>query len=141
MKHGYMSFGLPKNSPFKTYMDRIILKMFATGQYQRAVEKWRVIEQDCAPLFRRGTPLSFEKLISLFFLIGIGVFCALIVLLYEKCSYSETEKAKVIVRREENIANFRTILREVHNCFDNNEMPDSRLLQSLYISSEKIKVE
>ena len=122
-------------------MNRVLLKMFSNGQYQRLMEKWEVIERDCAPLFRRGTPLSFEKLVSLFFLIGIGTISALIVLIYEKYSYSDKEKVKLIAKREENIATFRMTLREVHNCLVHNEWPDSKLLQSFYKSLEKIKIE
>ena len=122
-------------------MNRILLRMISNGQYHRLMEKWKVSEQDCEPLFRRGTPLSFEKLVSLFFIIGIGGISALIVLLYEKFSYSDTEKQKLIAHREKNIVTFRMTLREVHNCLVNKEWPDPKLLQALYRSSEKVKVE
>ena len=139
-KDGLMTYGLSKHSPYKIYMNRILLKILANGQYFRLMKNWKVSKQDCTPLIRSGTPLSFEKLFSLFFIIGIGVIAAWIVMLYEKCTFSEKVKAEFIKQREDNIATFRKKLREVHFCLDNHEWPESELLQSFYKSSEKIKI-
>ena len=83
-------------------------------------------------------PLSFEKLISFFFIIGIGVVSALIVMVYEKFSYSEKEKARMIVQREENMKDFIMTVKELHNCIKMNEWPDKKLLRSFYQTSQNI---
>ena len=138
-KYGYMSYTLSKNSPYRKFMNRVLVKMFGSGQYQRLMNTWKDKKPSCTPLVRKGNPLSFKKLVSLFFIIGIGIVSALIVMVYEKFKYSETEKARLIVQREENMKDFIMTVKELHNCIEMNEWPDKKLLQSFYKASHKIK--
>ena len=60
-------------------------------------------------------------------------------MVYEKFTYSEAEKARMNVQREENLKDFLMTVKELHNCIEVNEWPDIKLLQSFYQTSQKIK--
>ena len=138
-KYGYMSYTLSKNSPYRKFMNRVLVKMFGSGQYQRLMNRWKDKKPSCTPLVRKGNPLSFEKLVSLFFIIGIGIVSALVVMIYEKFTFSENEKARLIEQREENLKDFIMTVKELHNCLQMNEWPDKKLLKSYYQATHKIK--
>ena len=74
---------MPKNSPYKKFIDEAILKMFENGKLRIILQRWKIKEPDCSPIIREGKPLNFKKLISIFFIIGLGVLMAIIVLLFE----------------------------------------------------------
>ena len=135
-----MSFGLPKNSPYKIFMNRILLKMDVTGQLHQLNQKWKIDEPNCQPLIRKGNPLSFEKLVSLFLILVIGVFCSLIVMIYEKCSFSKEEKANLISEREASRKRCGIIFKEMKDCLGKGEWPESELLRLFSEASEKIKI-
>ena len=135
-----MSFGLPKNSPYKIFMNKILLKMDITGQLHQLSQKWKVNEPNCQPLIRKGNPLSFEKLVSLFLIIAIGIFSSLIVMIYEKCTFSKEEKANLISEREMSRKRCGIIFEELKDCLDKGKWPDSELLRLFTEASEKIKI-
>ena len=135
-----MSFGLPKNSPYKVFMNRILLKMDVTGQLHQLNQKWKIDEPNCQPLIRKGNPLSFEKLVSLFLILVIGVFCSLIVMIYEKCSFSKKEKSNLISEKEASRKKCGIIFKEMKDCLVKGEWPDSELMKLFNEASEKIKI-
>ena len=135
-----MSFGLPKNSPYKVFMNRILLKMDVTGQLHQLNQKWKIDEPNCQPLIRKGNPLSFEKLVSLFLILVIGVFCSLIVMIYEKCSFSKKEKSNLISEKEASRKKCGIIFKEMKDCLAKGDWPDSELMKLFNEASEKIKI-
>ena len=64
-------------------MKKILFEITEKGQLDKILRKWQPPKPDCAPLRKTGKPMKFEKLISLFFIILIGIILALIVLLFE----------------------------------------------------------
>ena len=74
---------MTKNSPYKKFIDKAILKMFESGKLRNILQRWKVEEPNCSPMIREGKPLNFKKLISIFVIIGLGVLLAIIVVLLE----------------------------------------------------------
>ena len=138
-KYGYMSYTLSKNSPYRKFMNRVLVKMFGSGQYQRLMNRWKDKKPSCTPLVRKGNPLSFEKLVSLFLILVIGVICSLIVMIYEKCTFSKEEKANLISEREASKKRCGIIFKEMKDCLGKREWPDPELIRLFNEASEKIK--
>ena len=134
-----MSFALQKNSPYKIFMNKAFLKMDVSGQLHRMSQKWKINEPNCQPLIRKGNPLNFEKLVSLFLILVIGVICSLIVMIYEKCTFSKEKKANLISEREASKKRCGIIFKEMKDCLGKREWPDSELIRLFNEASEKIK--
>ena len=82
-KKADLSFGLPKNSPYKLFLNNVLNKMFENGQIKRIFEEWKVREPSCRPLLQTGNPLDLKKLISIFMIMCLGFLLALLILAYE----------------------------------------------------------
>ena len=74
---------MTKGSPYKKFIDGVILKMFESGMLNNILQRWKIEEPDCSPLITSGKPLDFTKLISIFFIIILGVLLAIIMVLFE----------------------------------------------------------
>ena len=85
IKMGDLSIGLPKNSPYKVFMNNIVRNPFENGKLKRLQEKWEIKEPSCVPLLTTGDPLSLEKLISIFLIGCIGFLLSFLVFVYELC--------------------------------------------------------
>ena len=83
---------MPKNSHYKKFLDEAILKMFENGKLRIILQRWKIKEPDCSPMIREGKPLNFKKLISIFFIIGLGVLLAIIVVLFENFHHNFLKK-------------------------------------------------
>ena len=81
-----------KNSPYKKFIDEAILKMFENGKLKNILQRWKIKEPDCIPMIREGKPLNFKKLISIFFIMGLGVILAIIVVLFENFQHNFLKK-------------------------------------------------
>ena len=117
--------------------------MYENGQLHNIKKKWEVLKPQCTPLIRRGNPLSFSKLISLFAIIGIGIFIALFVMAYECFAKPKKEVLKHDTNIE--VEKLKSIIQEVHSFLKNNEQPPKHLLitltnYSLNVTQKNIKV-
>ena len=86
---------MTKGSPYKKFIDGVILKMSESGKLNNILQRWKIEEPDCSPLITTGKPLDFRKLISIFFIIGLGVLFAMIVLLFENFQHNILKKNNV----------------------------------------------
>ena len=60
-----------------------MIDMLEQGTLDRILRKWQPPEADCEPLRRTGKSMKFEKLISLFVIVIIGIFLAAITFVLE----------------------------------------------------------
>ena len=65
-------------------MSHIVKEMNEKGQLHQLSKKWELKQPDCQPVHRKGTPISFGKLTTLFLEITLGVLLTLILLFAEK---------------------------------------------------------
>ena len=73
-----------KGLPYGIFMRQIIKEMNENGQLHQLTKKWEWNQPDCQPVHRKGTPISFGKLTTLFLEITLGVLLTLIILFAEK---------------------------------------------------------
>ena len=100
-------------------MKIVLFEITENGQLDKILSKWQPPKPDCSPLIKTGKPMKFEKLISLFFIILIGIILALIMLLLEylyvyyiKPSISTMPLSTPIQKDDEVILELKSILRE-----------------------------
>lgn len=100
-------------------MKIVLFEITENGQLDKILRKWQPPKPDCSPLIKTGKPMKFEKLISLFFIILIGIILALIMLLLEyfyvyyiKPSISTMSLSTRIQKDDEVILELKSILRE-----------------------------
>ena len=73
-----------KELPYALFMKHVILDMTQTGHLHRINTKWdKFTQRDCKPLVKKGNPLNFEKLSSLFFISLFGLLMAIFSLFLE----------------------------------------------------------
>ena len=73
-----------KNSPYEPFLKIAMMKLIESGQVNRLKLEYES-SNICNPILNdEGTPLSYQKLILLFIIMGLGIMFALIVLLYER---------------------------------------------------------
>ena len=91
--------------PYGIFMKQVIFDMTEKGQLHQIITKWeRLTKPDCEPLIRKGKPLSFEKLVSLFIVPIIGFLLAISILILEwvfKFPKTKIKNPIPIVKKEE----------------------------------------
>ena len=78
-------FAIPhwRGLPYAKFMRQMIKEVINKGQLARIKAKWKVSKPDCSPVLRQGKPLTFEKLVLPFIIVGLACILALISLLFE----------------------------------------------------------
>ena len=137
MKSGDMSIGLPKNSPYKSFMNNVLNTLFENGQIKRVMEKWEIKEPSCEPLLVTGEALSLKKLIFIFLIICIGCLLSSFILVCELCR----PKQKFDDDEDLELLRFEKIMSEINKNLSEKIWPNVGLLTLLQDASEKIKTD
>ena len=134
-------------------MKIVLFEITEKGQLDKILRKWQPPKPDCSPLIKTGKPMKFEKLISLFFIILIGIILALIMLLLEyfyvyyiKPSISTMSLSTPIQKDDEVILELKSILRECDGSLNSikcltlilNKLKDWRRHESLLLWGLKV---
>ena len=115
---------MTKGSPYKKFIDGVILKMFESGMLNNILQRWKIEEPDCSPLITSGKPLDFTKLISIFFIIILGVLLAIIMVLFENFRNNLFKKKNNDLFSEKDFVN--QIIEEMVNLFDAMKMKQDK---------------
>ena len=107
---------MTKGSPYKKFIDGVILKMFESGMLNNILQRWKIEEPDCSPLITTGKPLDFTKLISIFFIIILGVLLAIIMVLFENFQNNLFKKKNNDLFSEKDFVNQK--IEEMVNLYD-----------------------
>ena len=129
---------MTKSSPYKKFIDKAILKIIESGKLNNIVKRWEIEKPDCSPLIRKGKPLNFHKLVSIFSIIGFGVLIAFIVVFFENFQHNLTKKKNDPNVKVDEILRFKLIVAEVGKNADQNKIPTSGLINLLLDSYDKI---
>ena len=78
---GYVSMAVSKDSPFKEFMNPVILDIIQSGTLEQSQTKWAIKKADCRSEVK---PISLQKVILTFIGISVGMIFALIMLIAEK---------------------------------------------------------
>ena len=115
---------MTKGSPYKKFIDGVILKMFESGMLNNILQRWKIEEPDCSPLITSGKPLDFTKLISIFFIIILGVLLAIIMVLFENFQNNLFKKKNNDLFSEKDFVNQK--IEEMVNLYDAMKMKQDR---------------
>ena len=115
---------MTKGSPYKKFIDGVILKMFESGMLNNILQRWKIEEPDCSPLITTGKPLDFTKLISIFFIIILGVLLAIIMVLFENFQNNLFKKKNNDLFSEKDFVNQK--IEEMVNLYDAMKMKQDR---------------
>ena len=115
---------MTKSTPYKKFIDEVILKMFESGMLNNILQRWKIEEPDCSPLITTGKPLDFTKLISIFFIIILGVLLAIIMVLFENFQNNLFKKKSDDLFSEKDFVN--QIIEEMVNLYDAMKMKQDR---------------
>lgn len=78
----FNSFAYGKNWPYGDFLSYEALKMYESGTINIMHKKWLTIEMDCRE-DDDDVSLSLVKLVSLFAVLGTGIFCSLVFIVIE----------------------------------------------------------
>jgi hypothetical protein len=70
----YSAIGIPKKSPLKPFLSRLIDEMKERGQINQLIKLYEYAPSHCGPGGNQPTELSFEKSILLFLILVSGMF-------------------------------------------------------------------
>ena len=115
---------MTKGSPYKKFIDGVILKMFESGMLNNILQRWKIEEPDCSPLITSGKPLDFTKLISIFFIIILGVLLAIIMVLFENFRNNLFKKKNNDLFSEKDFVNQK--IEEMVNLYDAMKMKQDK---------------
>ena len=121
---GDTAIAMTKNSPYKKFIDEAILNMLENGKLRIILQRWKIEEPDCSPMIREVKPLNFKKLISIFFIIGLGVLLAIIVVLFENFQNNSFKKKRDDLFSEKDFVNQK--IEEMVNLYDAMKMKQDR---------------
>ena len=81
----HSSFGFPKGSPLIPFFRHAYNKLRQTGALHRHNKKWRTRDESIGCGSKNElAPISFNKIVSLVALLLLGIFLALITIMFEK---------------------------------------------------------
>ena len=111
-------------------MRQIVNEMIEKGQLHQLIKKWELKLPNCKPLHRKGTPLSFGKLTTLFLEISLGVLLTLILLFAEKIYsfYRPVDKHQLFKKHPANNSTMQTILKDIKECLQKRNIKDTELM-------------
>ena len=115
---------MTKSTPYKKFIDGAILKIFESGKINNILQRWKIEEPDCSPLITTGKPLDFTKLISIFFIIILGVLLAIIMVLFENFQNNLFKKKNNDLFSEKDFVNQK--IEEMVNLYDAMKMKQDK---------------
>ena len=115
---------MTKSTPYKKFIDGAILKIFESGKINNILQRWKIEEPDCSPLITSGKPLDFTKLISIFFIIILGVLLAIIMVLFENFQNNLFKKKNNDLFSEKDFVNQK--IEEMVNLYDAMKMKQDK---------------
>ena len=81
----HSSFGFPKGSPLIPFFRHAYNKLRQTGALHRHSKKWRIRDESIGCDSKNElAPISFNKIVSLVALLLLGIFLALVTIMFEK---------------------------------------------------------
>ena len=135
--NGYLSFGIPKESPYGPFLKSKVLDMIQNGELQKLIKKWENKEPDCSSLDKKGKPLTFQKLVSLFFIIAFGCLLVLFIFIVETCTSTLFWRKDTL--NDNALAKFSITLANIQESLKNGGCPSSQSLYLLIHHSEELR--
>ena len=84
---GSFTIHMTRGLPYEIFMKQITYKITEQGLLFLLRQKWELPTPDCGESHISGNPLSWQKLILVFFIVIIGISSALVILFIEKLTH------------------------------------------------------
>ena len=101
------------------------MTMHESGQMQKIYQKWTFQRQNCLSDDKRH-PLGYEKLIATIILVSFGVIIAIIMVSYERISFS-----RMIARQGGKNVKKAQSIKGIRNCLEKKRKIDNELISLL----------
>ena len=121
---------LSKDSPYKQFMDKVILDIMESGNLKKSRLKWFTKETDCQT---ETNPISFQKVILIFVSISAGMILAIVILIYECLLKQDKPKPKYSYIREE----LKVCMETIRDC--RQSIPNDRFRALIRTAGLKLK--
>ena len=122
-KVGSVAFAVTKGLPYEMFMKNVIREISEKGQLHKLRQQWITSHPYCGELDENATPLSLQKLISLFIICIIGISIALVTLFIEKIFIPiqlNVEKPRHdTIKKEENKTKLEKFLNDIKITLEN----------------------
>ena len=95
-------FSIPKTQglPYEIFMRQLVFEMTERGQLNQVLKKWEDTKPDCGAILRSGNPLSWQKLITVFVIVKMGIIISLATLFIEKMYHTFLHKNCLTVQKD-----------------------------------------
>ena len=85
---------MSKKLPYSKFMKQVIVDLMETGQLAKLIEKWSPKKHACSEQIRKASPLTIQRLGSLFIIILFGITLGSVSLMFEKLLHSGKSKKR-----------------------------------------------
>ena len=85
---------MSKKLPYSKFMNQVIVDLMETGQLAKLIKKWSPKKPLCSGQVRKASPLTIQRLGSLFTIILFGIILGSLSLMLEKLLHSGKSKKK-----------------------------------------------
>ena len=131
---GVFSIPMTKGLPYEIFMRHLIFQMTERGQINKLLKKWEILKHDCGAIHRIGKPLSWQKLITVFIIVIMGISIALVTLFIEKIYHiyqQNTNPIYCLTVKEANLSKLQHILKKIDCNLKNDSTIEHSIIRAL----------
>ena len=139
---GSFSIPLTKGLPYDIFMKQIIFELMEGGQLNQLQKKWEDSQPDCGVLHRSGNALGWQKIMTVFVIIIMGILMAFVTLVIEKIYHHNyqgifhSNSTKCLSVKEINKIKLQETLKEINSNLNNDILIRCTMMESLYQAIE-----
>ena len=121
-KMGIFSIPMTQGLPYEIFMRQLVFEMTERGQLNQVLKKWEEAKPDCGAILRSGSPLSWQKLITAFVIVKMGIILSLATLFIEKMYHTFLHKNCLTVQKASMIKLEHVLMRIEYNLKNDNNI-------------------
>ena len=139
---GSFSIPLTKGLPYDIFMRQIIFELTERGQLDQLQKKWKDSQPDCSILHRSGNALGWQKIMTVFVIIIMGILMAFVTLVIEKMYHHNyqgnfhSNSTKCLSVKEINKIKLQGTLKKIDCSLNNDRIIGCSTMKSLYQEME-----
>ena len=128
---------MTRGLPYEIFMKQTIFEITERGHLHQLHQKWELPSPDCGELHRSGNSLSWQKLISVFIIVIIGISTAFVILFIEKLVHhlyiaNNESSTKCITIKEANKIKLQSFLNKILNNVNSDHVIQYSTMRALH---------
>ena len=131
---GVFSIPMTKGLPYEIFMRHLIFQMTERGQINKLLKKWEILKHDCGAIHRVGKPLSWQKLITVFIIVIMGISIALATFFIENIYHiyrQNINPTHCLTVKEANMIKLQHILKKIDSNLKNGSTIEHSIIRAL----------